>query len=127
MKRFFSILLLIGFLSSTTELHELLKLPHLVYHFFEHRSENSETSLVHFLQIHFSKEYKNHQEDNHDNGCLPFQGEHQHPVQLLHFLDNKYTDFRLIPQSNAVKNLYCRPSSPTSTYLANIWQPPKVS
>jgi hypothetical protein len=127
MKRFFSILLLIGFLSSTTELHELFKLPHLVYHFFEHRSEQPDTSLAQFLQIHFSKEHNNHTNDNHDKGCLPFQGEHHHPVQLLHFYANHHTDFRLIPQSNAVKNLYFKQSSSTSTYLANIWQPPKIS
>lgn len=127
MKRFFSILLLIGFLSSTTELHELFKLPHLVYHFFEHSSGHSESTLAQFLQIHFSKEYKNQQEDNHDHGCLPFQGEHHHPVQLLHFYTNNNTDFRLTPQNNSVKNLYCRQSSTSSTYLANIWQPPKIS
>lgn len=126
MKRFFFILLLIGFLSSTTELHELFKLPHLVYHYFEHRSEHTETSLAQFLKIHFSKENKNQKEDNHDHGCLPFQGEHHHPVQLLHFYANHHADFRLIPQSNSMKNLHCRQSSSTSTYLANIWQPPKV-
>ncbi len=126
MKRFFSILLLIGFLSSTTELHELFKLPHLVYHFFEHRSEHPETSLAQFLQIHFSNEHKNQKEDNHDNGCLPFQGEHNHPVQLLHFYANNHTDFRLIPQNNSIKNLYSSQPSLSSTYFANIWQPPKI-
>lgn len=126
MKRFFFILLLIGFLSSTTELHELFKLPHLVYHFFEHRSEHPETSLAHFLQIHFSKEHKIQKEDNHDNDCLPFQGEHHHPVQLLHFYANNNTDFRLIPQCNLKKNQYSSQSSLSSTYFANIWQPPKI-
>ncbi len=127
MKRFFSILLLILFLSSTTELHELFKLPHFVCHFFEHHSEQPETSLAQFLQIHFSNEHKNQKEDNHDHGCLPFQGEHHHSVQLLHFYTNNHADFRLIPQGNVVKNLYFKQGFPTSTYLANIWQPPKIS
>ncbi|OFY84140.1 MAG: hypothetical protein A3F72_19875 [Bacteroidetes bacterium RIFCSPLOWO2_12_FULL_35_15] len=126
MKRFFSIIVLIGFLSSTTELHELFKLPHVVYHFFEHRSEHPDVSLAQFLQIHFSQEHSNHKGDNHNKGCLPFQGEHNHPIQLLQFYANNYSDFRLIPQSSSVKNQYFSQSFSPSAYLANIWQPPKV-
>lgn len=115
------------FLSSTTELHELLKLPNLVYHFFEHRSEHSETSFTQFLQIHFLQEHNNHKDSGHDKGCLPFQGEHYHPVQLLHFYANNNTDFGLIPLSSSLKTQYFSQSFPASVYLANIWQPPKFS
>ncbi len=125
-KRFFSIILLIVFLSSTTELHELFKLPHLVYHFFEHRAEHPDSSLPQFLQIHFSQEDSNHNDNKHDKGCLPFQGEHNHPMQLLHFYANNHTDLSLIPLSNSLLYDYFSKSSLASAYLANIWQPPKV-
>ena len=126
MKRFFSILLLIGILGSTTEFHELLKLPHLVYHFFEHRLEQPDTSLAEFLHVHYSHDHDNHKDEHHDKGCLPFQGEHIQHIQITHFCTQSNFDIKLIPHISSLDKNSFNQSFPLSEYLANIWQPPKV-
>ena len=125
MKRLISITLLVAFLGSTTELHELFKITHLIIHYFNHRSEQIDIGLVEFIHVHYSHDHDNHKDEHHDRGCLPFQGEHSH-IQLTHFYTQGNVDIKLIPPINSLdKNSYNQ-SFPLSEYLAQIWQPPKV-
>ena len=75
MKRLIAICMLTVFLGSATELHELLKLPHLLVHFIEH-TQTSGLSLSEYLHIHYAHDHENHKDEHHDKGCLPFQGDH---------------------------------------------------
>ncbi len=55
MKKCVAILLLSLYLLSTTEAHQLLKLPSLVQHYFQHKAENNNLTLLSFLNMHYAE------------------------------------------------------------------------
>ncbi|NNU33092.1 hypothetical protein HK413_00860 [Mucilaginibacter sp. S1162] len=66
MKKFAAILLLTAYLFSTTELHQLLKLPVVFEHFAEHRKKNKNISFLQFPDMHYlhgSPKDKDYNED----------------------------------------------------------------
>ena len=105
-------------------MHELLKLPHLIQHFFEH---GADTGLFKFLHVHYAHDHENHQDEHHDRGCLPFQGNHSCQtvtISALYFETGLNLNLKPdISNSNAYFNIS---ESAVSQYHANIWQPPKI-
>ena len=55
MKKWVAIFFLSLYLLSTTEAHQLLKLPLLVQHYFEHKAENNRITLLSFLNMHYAE------------------------------------------------------------------------
>lgn len=53
LKRLSAILFLSIMLFSQTELHQILKLPVLVQHYFEHKAENKNITLAGFIVLHY--------------------------------------------------------------------------
>ncbi len=76
------------FLFSATELHQLVKLPELLRHYQEHSRTGSGMSLLAFLQLHYSA---NHPEDNDDSedSQLPFK-----EIKAIGHVDNSVTMHR---------------------------------
>lgn len=74
MKKLILIILPVLFLSSSTELHELIRLPLLLEHYGQHRSSDPGLSLLDFLKIHYSGDHPNDNDDNDDNE-LPFKSD----------------------------------------------------
>ena len=72
MKNLILIISSVIFLSSSTELHELFRLPLLLEHYSKHCSEDRHLSLIDFLEIHYSANHPNDQDDDDDNQ-LPFK------------------------------------------------------
>ena len=73
MKKVLTLLLLYAFLIANTELHQMLKLPVLFHHFFEHKHLNRSESLAHFLIDHYNNS-RPHATDSHaDHADLPFK------------------------------------------------------
>lgn len=60
------------FIISSTELHELIRLPLLLKHYSQHRSEKDNLSLVDFLVLHYSENHPADNDDDDDNQ-LPFK------------------------------------------------------
>jgi hypothetical protein len=126
LKKFTAILLLTVFLFSTTELHQLLKLPVFFEHLAEHRKENKSISFLQFLDMHYmhgSPRDKDYSEDMK----LPFKT-----------ADNCTATASpvLVPQLLQALALPVIFSAETklqifdfwfnhSAYLSSIWQPPK--
>lgn len=54
MKKWVALFLLCLYLLGTTEAHQLLKIPLLVQHYFEHKSENKNITLISFLNMHYA-------------------------------------------------------------------------
>ena len=53
MKRHFSIFLLTIYRFSFTEVKEVLKIPALIEHYQEHKSENKNISIIGFIALHY--------------------------------------------------------------------------
>lgn len=125
MRKWAAIFVLVLHVMATTECSELLKLPVLVQHFMEHRSEEGDVSFVNFMKMHYAKE-EHHHEPNH-NHQLPFKS-HEGCINLNILI------CLIQPLPVSGNNLF--PHSPyyfiapeetfqASAHLSAIWQPPK--
>ena len=72
MKRIIALTFLSLYLISTTELHQLLKLPALVEHFSEHQQKDKTITLWKFLCIHYANGNKK-DADYEKDSKLPFK------------------------------------------------------
>ena len=69
MKRAVSILLLFSYLTSFTEFSEVLRLPLLIEHYAEHKSQVADISFTEFLAMHYETDVA-HDDKGHE---LPFK------------------------------------------------------
>lgn len=127
MKKLFSILLISAYLISTTEFYQVLKLPLLAEHFNEHKSLNQGTTFWDFLVMHYTNndiKYADHDKDMR----LPFKS-HEGSIHniILTIINNNPQILALtkpividLNEYNLQENISFK-----STYLSNIWQPPK--
>jgi hypothetical protein len=125
-KKLVAIGLLFSFLSSTTELHEVFKIPHLVQHYFEH---GLETGLINFLHMHYAQDnaHKKQHDEHDDKGCLPFQGSHATSnISLAALSLTGVPAVNLKPQVSSTNTYFPYAEFAISRYHANIWQPPKI-
>lgn len=126
-KRLVSIILLFSFLGSTTEVHELFKVPHLIFHYFTHKAEQKEMALLDFIDIHYEHDHDHEksEDEHHDKGCLPFQGEHQCSLNTITAISHVADElFVPVAERETATALYSYPYS--SNFLSAIWQPPKI-
>jgi hypothetical protein len=79
-KKLISILLLSLYLISTTEVYQLLKIPTLIEHYWEHKKLNPEMSLTAFLKTHYENPVKDG--DYGKDQKLPFVI-HSAPLTLI--------------------------------------------
>lgn len=127
MRRALSILLLFFYLFSTTELHELVKLPILVEHYYHHSAVNNNESLLTFINEHyFSGDI--HDEDYQQDKKLPFKSNDNCvlattsvPVNPELFTIVKPIIFSIERNYKVEKNINFN-----SNYLSSIWQPPRA-
>lgn len=126
MRRTIAIVFLITYLSTTTELGEVFKLPVVWQHFQEHRAANPDLSFIAFLKMHYF---------NGDPKDADYQRDMQLPFKTHAHI---FTGFSVaVPPvtftvtaapvqqaSNHVLPVNDRKKS--SIFTAAIWQPPKV-
>jgi len=121
-----SILLLSAYLISSTEFSQMLKLPLLLEHFNEHKNLNEGTTLWSFMIMHYTNndvKYADHDKDMQ----LPFKSkEGSLNVLSLSFIQN-FTSVKIInPFERELKTYMIHNDHLfNSTFLSNIWQPPK--
>ncbi|MES2268550.1 MAG: hypothetical protein V4520_17425 [Bacteroidota bacterium] len=126
MKKSIAILLITVYLFSTTELHQLLKFPMVFIHFAEHKKENKNISFLQFLDMHYmhgSPKDKDYKEDMK----LPFKTADNcvyivSAVVIPHVVHALENHVFYIPEKE--KHIPKDESIPSS-YLSNVWQPPK--
>lgn len=126
MKKIISIIILIAYLSSYTEVRELLKLPILLEHFTEHSSKDSTLSFSEFLCMHYLHAHDNDGDDEHDRS-LPFKS---HDGCASNFSSNLYAQHQSIEFKPFVTELNhtltIKEDYIYSSFCSSIWQPPKV-
>jgi hypothetical protein len=117
---FFSIYLL------STEAHQLLRLPLIFEHFAEHQQENKQITILEFLKIHYlnapvkDKDYdKDMQLPFKTSGdCISSISPAFVPVSVQYTVSEPL-------EINSKKTFFLKDQFILSSYLANIWQPPK--
>lgn len=125
MKRILAILFLSLYLTTSTELHELFKLPVLYVHFIEHQSENKTLSLVEFLSQHYSQ-HQDHDNDLKKDAKLPFKT-CQNDVTHIQWFEphemywQQYNPVFSIEKPSILSNQVILPLE----QLNAVWHPPK--
>lgn len=129
MKRTFAILFLVIYMSSTTEFYQLWKLPVLVEHFFEHKTQDSSITLMDFLVIHYGGNHLEGHPQNDDfeqDQRLPFMNFSNTlsfcfvfpPLNAYEIKGKLFPDKQL--KINAFDDAFLE-----NKYLSSIWQPPQ--
>ena len=126
MKRIIALTFLSLYLISTTELHQLLKLPALVEHFSEHQQKDKTMTLWKFLCIHYANGNKK-DADYEKDSKLPFKtADNCNSFNHITLLPEQKFCFNTIFLSTEKKEIQkYHPSFSISNYLKSIWQPPK--
>ncbi len=112
------------FLFSSTELHQLVKLPGLIRHLQEHRQTDPSLSVMGFLQLHYTADHPADNDDDDDNE-LPFKD----PKALGH-IDSSISagrmEQRACPEFLLITEPITHPEG-MPTYRANaVFHPPKA-
>ena len=118
------------FLCANTEIGQLLKLPNLIEHFFEHHDHADEhnISFLDFVKSHYTDNHKHSDTDKHDeHKNLPFKTINSNLNTVIAFENQPIISFKK-PISIAINNTvpYHREFY-TFNVLACIWLPPKLS
>ena len=114
MRRLLPFILLIAFSIGSTELLELIKLPQLVSHFYEHQDKNPKLTFFHFIKLHYGQADDGDGDRSSDEE-LPFKSGKS---DFAHFKETKITTFNLFSFS-FIKNAI---SVVTSEYLGRLSQ-----
>ncbi len=117
--------LLLAGLMPHADVHELSKLPNLVTHFLEHKTD-ANASLVEFLAVHYGSPedgLQEHQDKSHEE--LPFQ-DHQHAWYSHAFIAAPATEWTLDKMPFLPKQFGTYTSFYFSQNQRTIFQPPKV-
>ena len=113
---------------ATTELYQLFKLPFLIEHFIEHKEQNQNITLMEFLYLHYANgDVKD--ADYEEDMKLPFKS-HNNSVATSIIDVVAYSVLKIVIHPRAI---FVQPKVAfiseeaffTSSYLSNIWQPPK--
>lgn len=128
LKKLITIFFLAVYLFATTDAYQLLKLPVVFQHFAEHRAENKNIGFLEFLDMHYM--HGSPKDADYDRDMqLPFKKACPDcascivasafvPLTALYFIEKP---IRITKQ----KNYIIQEQLLTSSYLANIWQPPR--
>lgn len=121
--KFLALTLLFVFVSVQSPLHELLKLPELISHYKEHKSENKSISFIKFLEDHYLKSLST--KDN-KHSKLPFKDE-AHPLMLgLNYIASSEKIVFEVQHYPIRINNRVEESGPSQGQETGIWQPPKI-
>ena len=127
LKKLIAISFFFVYLFSTTELHELLKLPLLVEHFAEHREQNKRITLWQFLSIHYAMD--NVKDADYDKDMkLPFKSHDNCVAGNVVYLPLSEKLLLQKPiQFPEKKHFQTEDQFILTSFLSIIWQPPRLS
>jgi hypothetical protein len=127
MKKFIALTLLSLYLLTATELRQLLKLPLLVEHFAEHKSQNHSITLWNFLCMHYAN--GNVRDADYDKDMkLPFKSNSccNSCASLVFLISEENITFPVsifTEERKSASNFYT--SLVSASHLKAIWQPPQ--
>lgn len=125
MKRYIFIVAAFLFLGSSTELHELARIPALLKHYSHHHSENPSLSLLDFLKLHYAGNHPNDNDETEDQG-LPFKsGENMihTDIPLVIIIRSGENPFNYFNE----KAITCHPEGILLHRSVSIFRPPRLA
>ncbi len=128
MRKRIAILFLSIYLCSTTEAHELLKIPVVFQHFIEHQQEDPSISALQFFQIHYLQ--GNVKDKDYDRDMqLPFKTAGEFFASSATPFVPLNAQIVLHYPEDANNIVWSQQTTPFlfSAYQVNIWQPPKMN
>jgi len=129
-KKIIAVSFLFIFLYANTEIGQLLKLPALVHHYFEHHNHEDEhnISFLDFVKSHYNENHKHSDTDKHDeHQNLPFKTINTNLNTVIAFVNQPTISLRK-PIIIAINNTVPYHSEfYISDVFARIWLPPKLS
>ncbi|WP_316838624.1 hypothetical protein [Pedobacter gandavensis] len=126
MKKRIAIFITLILLIFSTGLQELIKLPLLFQHYFEHKAINEDITFSTFLFDHYNSVPHTDNDQERDNQ-LPFKSVDQHSVLSNSAAPpfHKY-QIKVFSAQLRTKTVIYNDDHVPSAYLDTIWQPPKV-
>lgn len=129
MKRAISIFFLLVFLSTSSIVNQLFKLPNLIEHFalHQHDHDHNASSFLDFLKEHYSNTSSHNTQAKHHHDNLPFKTIDAHASQIimLNFQSEVFTFLKANLEIEHKETIYSNISL-QSAYLNGVWQPPKA-
>lgn len=123
MRRFLSVMVLVSLILGNTEFHQLLKLPFLIAHFTDHKSENSALSFLSFLSEHYTADRQHH---GHEHKKLPFKShECSHLTQVM-IVESHQASVVFKPEFSATQPISLYEDMQPQEVHVSIWQPPQI-
>ena len=114
------------YLSAAFELNQLVKLPYLFEHFFEHQSADQSLGFLEFMHYHYF--LSNEQDADHDKDMkLPFKS-HEDCAHTISSVFVPLLFNPLVPKLDFQSEIIFfdfSNSEYVSACLSSIWQPPK--
>lgn len=127
MKRVIAIPFLFIFLTANTAFGQLLRLPTLVHHYFEHVEWDNST-LIEFLSKHYASTINHPDDQHHDHEKLPFKALDCQAIQVLTFIpQSTFSIAQIIFNTVEIKKPIFNQQNYSNAYLNSIWQPPRFS
>jgi hypothetical protein len=126
LKKLVPIFILSFYLISTTSLRELVKIPVLFQHFFEHKDLNQEITFFTYLVDHYNDIPHTDNDEARDNE-LPFKSSSSQNASGLSYAVPQFYSFHvktLVRKEVKVNPVYQEGHIP-SICQGKIWQPPK--
>ncbi|MBX2985416.1 MAG: hypothetical protein LC109_04555 [Bacteroidia bacterium] len=127
MKRLIAILFLLCFLNTNAGLGEMLKLPVLVHHYFEHLKTIGKIDFIDFMSEHYAAHINHTDADDHDHEKLPFRSIDSSTSTLITTSPDDTSLMLDLPCAfEKSESLVFEQSQYSNDFLTQIWQPPRT-
>lgn len=127
MRKLAAILFLFSVLLTVTPAQQILKLPVLVQHYFEHKKLNNGLSFWLFIQAHYFNAGNDTDNDDSRDRALPFKAADNTVLNAINALPGATeTDNNYLLDIKELSHMLTDDTFVSSQYLSSIWQPPKV-
>ncbi len=111
---------------SSTQLYQLLKFPQLVMHLIEHKNQNKDLNVYCFLFMHYMHEIAA-DNDSEKDMKLPFKVDEKDITADISIIQHyNYCELLTNPFcANATTFIFKDELFIPSSFMSNIWQPPR--
>jgi hypothetical protein len=125
MNKLIAIFLLLVFMCANTSIGQLFKIPNLIKHYNEHKSESTDASIsfIDFIKLHYSNNAEHSHEEHQD---LPYKSL-ENSSTIIYFTFSENNPFETVSFFNLKKKIFCYHSTFKSNLITSIWLPPKIA